>query len=246
MATTIFQTGFEPSTYTAGTLAGQDGWLNTIGTPSTNITVQSSTVSTGTQAVQFVGSGTSAFLRDVHPVIYDTKTPGADGIVTFSEDARLSAVPGGGTASGWDLLIVFEGQAVGNTTCPCPALAWLSINPSTGHLTVNEIGEVSPFDTGVVFARGVWNRLELDLNFGTDTLSALYNGTLVASNISFPTTPFGNTVRAGFETTTNNAAANTDTAFFDNFVASTVPEPAAASLVALAFVFFAMRRRARS
>src|SRR5579872_1711509 len=51
-AQVLFQTGFEPPAYTTGALNGQNGWA----APS-NGTVESSTVLTGSQAVQFSSSG---------------------------------------------------------------------------------------------------------------------------------------------------------------------------------------------
>ena len=62
LAATVYSTGFESPTYTAGAVAGQDGWSQDIGATS-SITVQSATVKTGTQAVQFNPTGQPNFTR---------------------------------------------------------------------------------------------------------------------------------------------------------------------------------------
>jgi sugar lactone lactonase YvrE len=210
-ADVIYQTGFEPPTFTAAQpLSGQDGWGIRIG-PSANITVQSDTVFTGAQAVQFNATGALTFTRITKPISFESTTA-TDKVVAVSVDAMVGAPADGASYSQWDFIVVFDGSGA--------FFGSLSARP-TGELYISN-GPVST-NTGVFLPRGTWNHLELDINFANGTLWGFLNGIAIFRPIAYPAAHAANLGSAGFEL--SNGPIGTDTAYFDNFSVVSQPAP---------------------
>jgi sugar lactone lactonase YvrE len=204
-ADVIYQTGFEPPTFTAGQLSGQDGWGIRIG-PAANITVQSDTVFTGSQAVRFDANGTLA--RITKPISYDSTTT-TDQLVAISVDVQISA---SAAPSAWDLIVVFDG--------PGGYLGTISVHP-TGELYLS-IGNASQ-SSGVFLQRGAWNHVELDVNFANRTISGYLNGIAISRPFPYLAGNANNLGRIGFQLAAG--PIGTDTAYFDNFSIVSKPAP---------------------
>ncbi len=206
-ADVIYQTGFEPPAFTAGQpLSGNDGWLIRIG-PSSSITVQSDTVFTGAQAVRFDANGT--FARITRQISYDSTTT-TDQMVAISVDAQVSA---SGVASGWDFIVVFDG--------PGAYLGTISVHP-TGELYLST-GNSSQ-SSGVLLPRGIWNHIELDVNFANRTLSGYLNGIAISRPFPYQADRANNLGKVGFELA--GGPVGTDAVYFDNFSVVSQPAPA--------------------
>ncbi len=199
---TIYQTGFEPPTFSPGTLNGQGGWA-AIGSTSSTV-VETSMVESGTQAVEVLPSASSG---DGGLLSAPFGTALAGQIVDFSIDADFSAT---GTPSFWTALDTVYNGSPGNID--------FNIDPS-GQMHVFVEGTDHP--TGVDITRGVWNQYMLQVNFINDTVSAFYNGAPVLSGAAF--SPTGTTL--DFVAFYSQTGATSDEAFFDNLSVATVPEP---------------------
>src|SRR5260370_14127 len=203
----IYQTGFEPPTFTAGQpLSGNDGWLIRIG-PSSSITVQSDTVFTGAQAVRFDANGT--FARITRQISYDSTTT-TDQMVAISVDAQVRA---SGVASGWVFIVVFDG--------PGAYLGTISVHP-TGELYLST-GNSSQ-SSGVLLPRGIWNHIELDVNFANRTLSGYLNGIAISRPFPYQADRANNWGKVGVEW--GGGPVGTDAEYFDNFSVASQPAPA--------------------
>jgi sugar lactone lactonase YvrE len=213
-ADVIYQTGFEPPAFTAGQpLSGRDGWLIRIG-PSPNITVQSNTVYTGAQAVQFDAAGAIAFTRMTRLQSFDS-TATTDKVVAVSVDAMVSAPAAGASGSQWDLIVVFDGSATR------VEIGTLGVRP-TGELYLS--GNPAILNSGVFLPRGSWNHLELDINLANRTLTGFLNGIAIYRPLSYPAARAASLGSAGFQLT--NGPIGTDSAYFDNFSIVSKPAPA--------------------
>jgi sugar lactone lactonase YvrE len=214
-ADVLYQTGFEPPTYTIGQpVAGTAGWSMRAG-PASNITVQSDVVYTGDQAVRFDAAGALPFTRIMKGISFDSATA-TDKVVAFSVDAQVSAAPAGGTASRWDLIAAYDG--------PGQLLGTLGVNP-TGELYLgNGLQGSEVFNpSGVFLPRGTWTHLELDINFADRTLSGFLNGIAISRPVPYPAARTATLGNFGFQLT--SALIGTDTAYFDNFSIVSQPAP---------------------
>ncbi|MGD0200492.1 MAG: PEP-CTERM sorting domain-containing protein [Bryobacteraceae bacterium] len=216
----IYQTGFEPPTFSTGiTLNGQGGW-GVIGGSLT--VVETSVVESGTQAVQVQPSTPSL---DGAYLPFATQLAGQ--VVNFTIDADFSAT---GTPSFWTVL--------GTQYNSSPPNIDFNIDPS-GQIHIFTMGTDHP--TGVSITRGVWNQYELEVSFLNDTVSAFYDGAPVLQGASFSST--GTTL--GLVAFYSQAGATTDQGFFDNLsITASVPEPATfVSLLGAAVFLLVMRRQ---
>src|ERR1022692_5284225 len=169
-AGTLYQTGFEPPTFTVGTLSGQDSWG--VSGSSALTVVESAVVKSGAQAVGITPSfsGLDGALRGAS---YNIAT-NSQKLLTFSIDAFYTAT---GSPSFWTAIDTQYGGAQPNI-----------------DLNIDTSGQISIFatgishSTGVFITRGTWNHYDLAVNFFNDTVSAFYNGNPVLSGASFANT----------------------------------------------------------
>ncbi len=197
----IYQTGFEPPTFSTGTLNGQDSWYTT-GASTTQTVVETSTVKSGLQAVGITPSGANGV------VVGGSRSSSynaANQILTFGIDVFLSAT---GTKNFWTAL---------DTQYYPPSSSYPNIDVNidgNGLIHVFIMGTDNP--SGVYVTRGVWNHYELDVNFINNTVNAVYNSTPLVQNVSF--SPASTTL--GLYAFYAQPGATTDAGYFDNFSAT--------------------------
>lgn len=214
-ATTLYATGFEPPTFTAGAIAGQDGWA--MFGPSSAI-VQTAVAKTGTQAVE-------AFSASSQSGPYYAAALG-NPIIDMSADLYLASSTAesdwqfGATGSG---LNRFAGG--------------IDVYGTTIHAISGA------FPTIGTFTRDTWNHVDVILNFTSQTSTIKLNGVTLASGLAFcgsngacngATVAFGDAIFDSF-----GGANKNDFGLMDNFslasVAAGVPEPASWALLLLGF-----------
>jgi uncharacterized repeat protein (TIGR01451 family) len=188
----VYQTGFEAPAFSAGQVAGQDGW-NLIGTASSAV-IQAAAVASGLRAVA-VTPATANFGGAGRSLSYSATNQR----LTISIDAYLSA---SGTASYWTVIT-----------------ANLNVTGGPGININNRSGEIDFYcqgdhDTGVFITRGTWNHFEIDINFVDRTASAFYNGRRLLQDFSIPSTATSLASVAFYSQ--RGGYAGTDTAYFDN------------------------------
>lgn len=151
-ATTLYSTGFEPSTYTTGSLVGQNGWIGS------NISVQSAVVRTGSQAVRLTSSPSSNAIA-YSPFTYDVGT-NPENIIRIGIDANLAV------SSAPDFWTVLSVVLVGSR---------IDIN-------IDHDGSVSVYDgvsghiTNSTLPQATWAHFDLILNFVNRTFAVYMNG----------------------------------------------------------------------
>lgn len=122
-AQTLYETGFESPTFTAGTFAGQKGWERDGSGSQTAATIQSGVVRSGTQALQINAALDSESVYYWPALNYDTATH-PNSLLSVSWDMYLSAA---GTASpAWGITVA-DDQA--------SEVGWLLVNGRTGPVT---------------------------------------------------------------------------------------------------------------
>jgi adhesin/invasin len=198
---TIYQTGFEPTTFGHGTINGQDSWFVN-GQPSQSL-IETTTVETGVQAVEITPVGAAS--GDVGPQ-RNTSYDATNQILTFGIDANLSV---SGLQSSWTVLY---------TQYNSP--------PSDIDFNIDPSGEIHIFSgsldhpTGVMITRGVWNQYELEVNFISHTIRAFYNGVAVLQGLAFPAAV---TALESYGFFAQGVDAGTDVGTFDNLSVIATP-----------------------
>ncbi|MGO9245710.1 MAG: pentapeptide repeat-containing protein [Verrucomicrobiia bacterium] len=197
-AAVIYQTGFEPATFSPGTINGQDGWGCAY--PSQAV-IETVVVESGLQAVgitPFASGSPTAVVGASRGASYNA----ANQILTFGIDAFLSAT---GTPNFWTAI---DTQCSGAS----PPYNNVDINiEQSGQIHVFIMG--TDYFSGVYVTRGAWNHYELDLNFINNTASAFYNGAPLVQNISFSPPSTTLELYAFYA----QPFLSTDAGYFDNF-----------------------------
>jgi uncharacterized protein (TIGR03437 family) len=210
----IYQTGFEPPTFSPGSINGQDSWTVN-GAPSSTV-IETAKVETGGQAIAITPSGATSGI--VGPLRY-TSYSAANQTLTFAIDANSSTT---GTPSFWTVLDAIINLPPNNDI-------GISVD-QTGQIHIFVTGTDHP--TGVSIARGVWSHYELDVNFSNGTVSALYNGASILQGASFSSP--GTTLDAyAFYAQGASPLIGTDSGYFDN-LSVTASASSSASLVSIA------------
>jgi hypothetical protein len=198
---TIYQTGFEPTTFGQGTINGQDSWFVN-GQPGQSL-VETAAVETGVQSVEITPLGAAS--GDVGPQ-RNTSYDATNQILTFGIDANLSI---SGSQSSWTVL---------HTQYNNP--------PSDIDFNIDPSGQIHIFSgsldhtTGVMITRGVWNQYILEVNFIGHTIRAFYNGAIVLQGLSFPAVV---TVLESYAFYAQGVEAGTDVGVFDNLSVTATP-----------------------
>ncbi len=221
-AANIYSTGFEPPTYATGSLIGQNGWQSTYGP--TAASVETNTVHSGTQAVQFFAN-TNTVLGQTDLGHFDSFDATND-IVTVNTSFRISSST---SESVWEIG------------------ASQSDNSYDGGLVLYPGGSIYVFGSGFLtttFADNTWYTLSLVFNFQSEAYNVLLNGSTIATNATMLNT--GNTFLTPLYTSLGSATAN-DSMYLDDISIQTtgVPEPRfvfAGGLVMLALVLAARVR----
>lgn len=224
----ILSTGFENPPYTLGALAGQDGWL-AFGT--TAITVENTTVKTGTQAVKVAGSIDGTQSGAVHP------DPSTGPLLDVNVDLMVTSST---NETVWQFATL---GPLGVGFLGGVNIFGTSIVPITG----------SPAIIGT-FTRNSWHNLDLIFNMTAQRYNISLDGALLASNVAFCG---DNSVCAGavlgtlgapvFDTVGLAGTIGNDSGFMDNLLVQTVPEPSTIALLGTGLLFIVRRtRRKRS
>lgn len=209
-ADTLLSTSFEAPTYNAGVAAGQGAILQFDGSSGV---IESGVANTGTQAVQFNAA---------------TDTTSGNGQSTVYVNPGFTAAPNDETV---DLQMSAEFTSASSST-NYDIFALFSSGGFIDQLLYND-GEVILESNGASAAvsAGVWNTYGLDLDYSTDTITAVVNGHVLSSS-NFSSANKDLVVDAfGI-----NSAPGNDAAYFDDLSITTnptspVPEPSSLALL---------------
>lgn len=219
-AATTYQTGFETPTITTGQLSGQDDWSGD-GGPSSLVLVENTLAYQGTQAVSVTASATAiSGAQHADPVAL---LPG--NTLSISDFANFSAT---GSANYWTVIGGFYSSG---------GYILLNVDGSGQIILSTDTGNIA---TGVHVSLGSWNQYDLTMNYGTDTVTAYYNG-VAAGSKSFAAAD-ANLSDVQFYTQPN-AAATSQVGYFDNVSVVVNPEPSTGLYLLEAGIMFAAIRR---
>lgn len=238
---TVYETDFEDPPFVPGDLVAQDNW-SAVATIDSPATVQTTIVSTGSQAVELErgsGVGTQAdanYLRNLSPETFIDKVKVTWDMYVVSGGAPLPFGPFFGmdnfTSPGPTKRVGFAGQdaATGEV---------LFSTPGTGLIAVDD--DVISLDE--------WHTWEMLMDFTTGSFDVTVDAGLVLDDIDFadPTVLISDfsaaalTTFSGSDDPTSNDAGGTG--YFDNYIVMTLPEPASLLLLTIP-ALLALRRRA--
>jgi hypothetical protein len=230
-AAVLYSTGFEPPTYTTGVLAGQDSWAE-FPVASAAVQVENAVAFSGTQAVEVIPA-----LAASQDGPYRAVPTGAPIVIQSAEIYLASS----STESGWQYAATGAGL-IGYA-------GGIDIDAGTNAIRAITAG----FPVIGSFTRNAWNKVDLILNYTTQTYEIDLNGVAIDSNVPFcgsnigcSGAPIASYVDGFFDTF---AAVNAnDIGYIDNYSVSTlsaVPEPSALLLLGAALAGLGVVRRKR-
>src|SRR5277367_583867 len=202
--TTIYSTGFEPPTYTVGTIFGQDSW-GTSGGNAADL-IQTGNVKSGTQAFEVNTALTTGGLTGgIRSVAFDS-TSATDKFLHVSDDAYLSST---GSASFWSVLqsLVTNDLATGFNV------------DNNRHLIL--VGTTS-VDSGMVVTLDTWHHYDMWIDFAHHQFVGYYDGVLVIPPGGSAFQPIPTTVVSLEAVSFYNQGNGTDQGFVDNYVVQSV------------------------
>jgi T5SS/PEP-CTERM-associated repeat protein len=194
-ASTVYATGFESPAFNIANINGQDGWFG-------DGSIQSAVVQSGTQALRLNAGGLNtrqAFRGFNFPIAGQVIRFGAHVRRVGSQDAQAGLSLFGDTGFIAQIAYVGGGNYIlGNTDSGTPA-------------------QNAP--------NGSWHRVEVVLNFESQTMSATIDGvalgTLPINTVPFPTS------LTSISLYSTGAGSGTQSIFLDNLDVTTVPPPGA-------------------
>ena len=229
---TIYSTGFEPPTFSPGSINGQDNWTSAGSSGATPAAVISTeNPNQGTQDLLIDGSqfGSSPGVSAVHASFFNAND--LMPIVTVQTDARLDGAidPNGKVtanlettgANNGSTSILFLGEWVLSSDGQASAVAF----DDTNHTA--SVVFTTPINLGQYYTLGI------QLNFAVRTINFFFDGTAVGSaplNPALTSNEYDGSILALLGSSAGDAAAYK--AYYDNFSeTASVPEPELPSLL---------------
>ena len=207
--------------------AGQGPWTKDSGTSSA--VVQNAVVAGGLQAVRITRAASST--GDTRWAVQEPFTPtGLENRVQIDFDLRVEQA----TFTPPDFGPVFGIEAYDASDPANPLLIGsVTLDARTGDVLYQQAETGFLTDTGTVLARGVFHHLTLIANFANKTYSIFANGTLLRTEgfVDAAADSFTDAPLSTFAATPGSISTATGTAYFDNYVIMTIPEPGTASLL---------------
>lgn len=235
--TILYETSYEPPTYSPGPLApnsgpGQDNWFLVPGTEGAS-SVQTATVNTGEQAIE-VDFGNATAAQQIHS---RTLFPSYDSVDNPEQVVKVSQA-----------MYLEANGATNQIWAPVSGLGPGGFSGFVGQILWFESSGVARLHNGTSLTGSVavsfdeWHVFDLFLDYGTQTQTAYVDGTLIGS------TGFANAATefsvVGFGLN-NPAGGGANSAFFDDLSVSSIPEPTSLALVCLGAVAICLYARTR-
>lgn len=244
-ATVLYSTSFEAPTFAVGGLSGQDGWT-AASNPATLFQVgsQAGFARTGSQyawanSALATGNGSQWNFRpsNISPISPPASIIRAS-VYTAMVDNTTVAVRRA-TSSGIDLW-----DDVGNR------LGGIRIRNDGQIGVLNSLGQLATTPVGAVVGLNTWNQVAVEADFALQTVRFFVNGFelgVPAGFGNFSATGFGDAdlyMFRAFTGTTGQAQSGGHTVLWDDFNLERIPTPGSVSVLALAGLVAARRRRA--
>lgn len=218
-------------------LEGQDGpptgpgpWFKVGGSTAV---VQTNFPNAGLQSVRVNRDGTDGLWGIAAPAAAGTVNK-----VTVEADVRVTVAP--------HPIGPLFGMEAYDSTAGVKLIGGISIDASTGDVLYRRAGTGAWAITGEFLARNAYQHLAMTIDYATKTYSVMANGTLLhtegfvdSTAVAFSDAPI--VARAA-----GTAGGETGTAYFDNYViTSVVPEPATGAVIVIVAATLAVARRRR-
>ena len=172
-ASVLYQTGFEPPTYTPGLLAGQDEWF--VGLSPDAATVSTELPSIGTQSMKIQGSEIEEFFgfhqaSYARPVNYDPLGSGTS-LVDLSADINLSGAVPPTCGLGIGLSAILDDVFITNVV--------VGVREDAGSIVSYISNYDGVFTNGPEYELGEWANVSAWFNFETRTVLGFFNDQLI-------------------------------------------------------------------
>jgi len=242
----LYQTGFEPPTFTTGALVGQGSFSELYGQSQQAAVVTTTAPASGSQAVSIDGgllddAAFPGFYTGLYsPLLRGNRfvDPLGMGLPTVTVQASFQLI--GSPTADDDVSVNLE--ASGPSTFNYGAM-WLS---SDGHLWLFGADGANSFEQSVTYSQSSYNTLAMTLNFSNQEISYFFNGTFLGQK-GFAADPSDATV--GVDFAMEGVFQPTGyTARVDDFSVRAVPEPSSfvLCLIGVAGATLGVSRRRRT
>lgn len=237
-AVILYSTGFEPPTFTAGPIAGQDGWQ--VFGPGVS-TVENTFVKTGVQS-EFVDGSTGSQSGPFRGSL------SAGPIIDLSADVAIFS---SSTQSEWQFAALAPGLS--------QFLGGIDVFPDNAIEVISAgFPVIGTFPRATAFNASAWHHIDLLFDLTTQTYDVSLDGSTLASNVPICgddlscagalVSNYGDGFFDSFgEKTFGGRPGTDDSGYMDNFRASNVPEPSTVGmlLMGMALAGAGFRRSAR-
>ncbi|WZO99763.1 PEP-CTERM sorting domain-containing protein [Isosphaeraceae bacterium EP7] len=213
----LYETGFEPPTFTPGLFPGQDGWFAGLGPDAA--TISTALPKDGLQSVRIDGSELQEFSgfhfgSYARPLNYDPLASGTP-IVVLSSDINLTGTESATCGLSVGLSAVLNGEFVANIL--------FGVQGQNGTL-VSYISNMDGFSiNGPAYTFGEWANVTAVFDFANRTATGYFNGQLIGE-VTF-TAGIDEGIPAMNIALGSSAPIPGTIGYVDNFSLIAVPEP---------------------